>query len=60
MVDQALIMFEIVDSSTSRSSQVACAAAIKKNYRENRNRGYEFQIEEPYLVEKITKDKRDY
>ena len=42
----------MIDPSTSRSARVACAAAIKtKNYREKRRRGYEGQIEDPYLVE---------
>ena len=43
--DQALLMCEIVDPSTSRSTRVAYAEAIKtKNDRENRNRDYEGQI----------------
>ena len=44
-LDQALLMYEMFDPSTSRSTQVACAADIKtKNYKENRKRGYEGQI----------------
>ena len=38
----------MVDPSTSRSVQVACAAAIKKNDKENRRIYHEVQIEEPY------------
>ena len=42
---QALIIFEMVYTSTSRSAQVACTAAIKtKNDRENCKRSYESQI----------------
>ena len=55
-LDQALIMCEMVDTSTSRSARVAYAAAIKtKNDTENRKRGYEVQIEGPYMVEKLQK-----
>ena len=55
-LDQALLMCEMVDPSTPRSVLVACTAAIKtKNNKENRKRGYEGQIEEPYLVEKFQK-----
>ena len=44
----------MVDPSTSRSTRVACAAAIKtKNYRENRKRGYEGIIEGSHSGEKI-------
>ena len=40
--------------ATSRSARVACAAAIKtKNDAENRNRGYEVQIEGSHLGEKV-------
>ena len=47
-------MCEIVDPYTSRSAQVACAASIKtKDYIENRKRGCEVQIEEPYPVGKL-------
>ena len=34
-------MYEIVDPYNSRSAWVACAAAIKKNDRENHKRDYE-------------------
>ena len=48
-LDQALFMCEIVYLSTLRPERVAHAAAIKtKNYRENRKRGYEVQIEGSY------------
>ena len=40
-------MSTMVDPYTLRSAWVACVAAIKKNDRENRKRGYEVQIEEP-------------
>ena len=44
-LDQAFLMCEMVEPSTSRSELVACAAAIKTNiYRENRTRGYQGQI----------------
>ena len=47
-------MCEKDDLSISRSAQVACAAAIKtNNYRENRKRGCEGQIEDLYLFEKL-------
>ena len=53
-LDQSFIMCEMVDTYTSRSTRVACAEPIKaKNDRENLNRGYEVQIEGPYLVEKL-------
>ena len=42
LLDQALLMCEMVDTSTSIYAQVTYAAAIKtKNGRENRKRGYE-------------------
>ena len=51
---QALLVYEMADPSTSRSTRVACVSAIKtKIDRENRKRGYEGQIEGPYLSEKI-------
>ena len=54
LVDRDFLMYEMVDPSTSRPAQVTCAAAIKNNNnRENRNRGYEDQIEGPYSVGKI-------
>ena len=47
-LDQALLMCEMVDTSTSRSARVSYAAAIKKkNDREKRKIGYEVQIEGP-------------
>ena len=46
-------MCEMVYPSTSRSERVACAAVLKKNDRENLNRGYEIQIEETYSLEKM-------
>ena len=53
-LDQELLMCEMVDPSTSRFARVISAAAIKtKNYRENRKRDYEGQIEEPYPCEKL-------
>ena len=54
LVDQALLMCEMFDPSTSRYAQVVCAAT-KKNDRENRKKGYEVQIEGPYAVEKLQK-----
>ena len=59
-LDQALIICEMDYPSTSRSTQVACAAAIKKIDRGNRKRGYESQIEGRYPSEKNAKDKRKY
>ena len=54
-------MCERVDTSTSRSKRVACAATMKtKNGRENLKRGYKVQIEDPNPVEKIAKEKRAY
>ena len=53
-VDQALILCEIVGPSTSMSTQVTCAAGIKtKKDTENCKRGYEGQIEYPYLAGKL-------
>ena len=47
-------MCKIIDPYTSSSAQVACAAAKRtKNYKENRKRGYEGQIKEPYMVETL-------
>ena len=61
MVDQASNIYEMVDTSISRSARVAYESVIKtKNDRENRKRGYEGQIEEPYLVKKNSKDKSSY
>ena len=42
-------MCEMVDPFASRSAQVACAATVNKNDRENRKRGYEVKIEGSYL-----------
>ena len=43
-------MCDMVDTYTLRSARVSCVAAIKaKNYREKCKRGYEGQIEGPYL-----------
>ena len=57
MVDQALLICETVDPSTSRSAGVSCTAYIEiKNDRENHTRGYEREIEGPYLVEKRQED----
>ena len=47
-------MCEMIDICTSRSARVECAADIKtNNYRDNRKRGSEGQIEGLYLVEKF-------
>ena len=49
-LDQVLLICEMDNPYNSRSARVAYAAAIKaKIDRENRKRGYEGQIEEPYL-----------
>ena len=49
-----MIICELADPSTSRSAHLSCAAAIKTNIdRENRKRGYEGQIEGPYLSGEI-------
>ena len=51
-LDQALLICEMVDISTSSSAQVTCAAYIKtKNDIEKHKIGYEGQIEEPHRVE---------
>ena len=56
LVDQTFLVCEIIDPYASRSALVLCAADIKpKNDWENRKRGYEGQIEEPYPVEKLQK-----
>ena len=52
-LDQALIMCEMVDPSTSRSARVMCVAAIYIKKQRNRNRGYEGQIEGTYPGEKM-------
>ena len=53
MVDQALLMCEMVDPSTSTSAQVVCVSDTSINIyinRENCKIGYEGQIKGYYLV----------
>ena len=43
----------MVESYTPGLARVVCAEFINERYRENHNRGYEFQIEDSYSGEKF-------